>query len=174
MREAGNEDMKANYFVEQATIHDVPQLAILFDQYRVFYGQASDVEGAKQFLLDRFNHAESVILVAKENVNVNKNTNVNVNSNLNANIVGFTQLYPTFSSISMQRSWILNDLYVAEEHRKQGIAEQLLEQAKRFAMITSAKGIALSTASTNKQAQALYEKLGYVRDDEFYNYFLYV
>ncbi|MGG0824748.1 GNAT family N-acetyltransferase [Paenibacillus turicensis] len=148
--------MKANYFVEQATIHDVPQLAILFDQYRVFYGQASDVEGAKQFLLDRFNHAESVILVAKDN----------------ANIVGFTQLYPTFSSISMQRSWILNDLYVAEEHRKQGIAEQLLEQAKRFAMITNAKGIALSTAPTNKQAQALYEKLGYVRDDEFYNYFL--
>lgn len=162
--------MKANYFVGQATIHDVPQLAVLFDQYRVFYGQASNVEGAKQFLLDRFNHAESVILVAKDDKNVN--TSANVNSNLNANIVGFTQLYPTFSSISMQRSWVLNDLYIAEEYRKQGIAEQLLEQAKRFAMMTNAKGIALSTAPTNKQAQALYEKLGYVRDDEFYNYFL--
>lgn len=166
--------MKGTYSVEQATIHDVPQLAVLFNQYRVFYGQASDVEGAKQFLLDRFNHAESIILVAKENKNVNMITNANINNNLNAKIIGFTQLYPTFSSISMQRSWILNDLYVAEEHRKQGIAEQLLEQAKRFAMMTNAKGIALSTAPTNMQAQALYEKLGYVRDDEFYNYFLYV
>lgn len=166
--------MKVNYFVEQATIHDVPQLAILFDQYRVFYGQTSNVEGAKQFLLDRFNHAESVILVAKENENANINTNEIVNNNLNANMVGFTQLYPTFSSISMRRSWILNELYVAEDHRKQGIAEQLLEQAKRFAMMTNAKGIALSTAPNNKQAQALYEKLGYVRDHEFYNYFLYV
>jgi ribosomal protein S18 acetylase RimI-like enzyme len=164
--------MKANYFVEQATIHDVPQLAVLFDQYRVFYGQVFDVEGAKKFLLDRFNHAESVILVAKENVSANINTNANVTNNLNANIVGFTQLYPTFSSISMQGSWILNDLYVVEEHRKQGIAEQLLEQAKRFALMTNAKGIALSTAPTNKNAQALYEKLGYIRDDEFYNYFL--
>ncbi|MBP1905379.1 ribosomal protein S18 acetylase RimI-like enzyme [Paenibacillus turicensis] len=164
--------MKATYSLEQATIHDVPQLAVLFDQYRVFYGQPSNVEGAKQFLLDRFNHAESVILVAKENENEDANTDANINVSMNANIVGFTQLYPTFSSISMQRSWILNDLYVAEEHRKQGIAEQLLEQAKRFAMMTNAKGIALSTAPTNKQAQALYEKLGYVRDDEFYNYFL--
>ena len=166
--------MKGTYHVEQATIHDVPQLAVLFNQYRVFYGQASDVEGARQFLLDRFNHAQSVIMVAKKKENEDTHTHLNVNNNLNANIVGFTQLYPTFSSISMQRSWILNDLYVAEEHRKQGIAEQLLEQAKRFAMMTNAKGIALSTAPTNKQAQALYEKLGYVRDDEFYNYFLYV
>lgn len=164
--------MKATHFIEQATIHDVPQLAVLFNQYRVFYGQDSNVEGAKQFLLDRFNHAESVILVAKKKENEDANTDANINVSMNANILGFTQLYPTFSSISMQRSWILNDLYVAEEHRKQGIAEQLLEQAKRFAMMTNAKGIALSTAPTNKQAQALYEKLGYVRDDEFYNYFL--
>jgi hypothetical protein len=71
--------MKGTYSVEQATIHDVPQLAVLFNQYRVFYGQASDVEGAKQFLLDRFNHAESIILVAKENKNVNMITNANIN-----------------------------------------------------------------------------------------------
>lgn len=164
--------MKATYSLEQATIHDVPQLAVLFNQYRVFYGQASYVEGAKQFLLDRFNHAESVILVAKEKENEDAIIDANIKVSTNASIVGFTQLYPTFSSISMQRSWILNDLYVAEEHRNQGIAEQLLERAKAFAIMTNAKGIALSTAPTNKQAQALYEKLGYVRDDEFYNYFL--
>ncbi|MBH5320349.1 GNAT family N-acetyltransferase [Paenibacillus sp. GSMTC-2017] len=150
--------MNINYSVSQATINDLNDLASLFDLYRVFYGQPSNAEGAKQFLFERFDHAESIIYIARCS-----STN---------QAIGFTQLYPTFSSISMKRSWVLNDLYVVEEYRKHGVAKKLLEEVKGFAILTGAKGIALSTAPDNKKAQSLYEQLGYVKDDEYYQYFL--
>ncbi|WMT43152.1 GNAT family N-acetyltransferase [Paenibacillus sp. D2_2] len=150
--------MDIKYSITQATLQDLDDLVLLFDLYRVFYQQPSDLEGARAFLFQRFNHAESVIFIAR--------------NASNGYAAGFTQLYPTFSSISMHRSWILNDLYVREECRKEGIGELLLKQVKEFAVLTKAKGIALSTAPDNIRAQSLYEKEGYVKDDEFYNYFL--
>ncbi|WP_322922130.1 GNAT family N-acetyltransferase [Paenibacillus campi] len=150
--------MNLAYTVAQATIHDLDDLAALFDRYRMFYKQPSDVEGAKQFLWQRFNYGQSVIFIAR--------------ALADRQAVGFTQLYPTFSSISMQRLWVLNDLYVREEHRQQGIAEQLLQQGQQWALQTKAKGVALSTATDNVNGQALYEKFGFVKDTEFYHYFL--
>lgn len=151
--------MTMSYSIVQATIHDLTDLAPLFDLYRVFYKQPSNLEGAQKFLFHRFNHAESVIFIARTAAS-------------DQQAVGFAQLYPTFSSISMKRSWILNDLYVREEHRKEGIAELLLQQVKEFATQTKAKGIVLSTAPDNLKAQSLYEKHGYVRDNQFYQYYL--
>lgn len=150
--------MTMPYSVVQATIHDLNDLAPLFNLYRVFYKQPSNLEGAKEFLFHRFNHAESVIFIAR--------------SASDKQAVGFAQLYPTFSSISMKRSWILNDLYIREEYRREGIAELLLEQVEDFATQTRAKGVTLSTAPDNLKAQSLYEKHRYVRDNEFYQYFL--
>jgi len=150
--------MKAICTVRQATIEDLKELSVLFDQYRVFYGQASDLHGAEQFLWEKFEHRESVIFIA---------------SHLESGkAAGFTQLYPSFSSVSMERLWTLNDLFVAPAHRGQGVAGQLLEAAGRFALHTRAKGLQLSTAIDNTTAQRLYESLGYVRDEEFYHYFL--
>jgi len=150
--------MDPKYSVAQATLRDLDDLVLLFDRYRVFYQQPSNLEGARSFIFERFNHAESVIFIAR--------------NNSNGQAAGFAQLYPTFSSISMQRSWVLNDLYVREECRREGAGELLLKQVKEFAVLTKAKGIALSTAPDNIKAQSLYEKEGYVKDDEFYNYFL--
>ncbi|GKU76557.1 N-acetyltransferase [Paenibacillus sp. L3-i20] len=150
--------MTIEFSVSQATINDLNDLAPLFDLYRVFYGQSSNQEGAKQFLFERFDHAESIIYIARHHTT--------------DQAIGFAQLYPTFSSISMKRSWVLNDLYVSEEYRKHGVARKLLEEVKTFALQTKAKGIALSTAPENIKAQSLYEGLGYVKDDEYYQYFL--
>ena len=85
----------------RAYVEDINQLAPLFDAYRIFYKQDSDIKGAKAFLMSRFNLKDSVIFIAI----------------VNQNIVGFTQLYPSFSSVKMQRTFILNDLYVSETHR---------------------------------------------------------
>ncbi|AZS15199.1 GNAT family N-acetyltransferase [Paenibacillus lutimineralis] len=150
--------MDTKYSVAQATHQDLDDLVLLFDLYRVFYQQPSNLEGARAFLFERFNHAESVIFIAR--------------NASNGQAAGFAQLYPTFSSISMQRSWVLNDLYVREESRREGVGELLLKHVKEFAVLTKAKGIALSTALNNIKAQSLYEKEGYVKDNEFYNYFL--
>jgi ribosomal protein S18 acetylase RimI-like enzyme len=128
----------------------------LFDLYRQFYGQRSDPEGARRFLSDRLNGEQSVVFAA-------------VNSAA-GEAVGFTQLYPTFSSISMRPAWILNDLYVREKHRGRGIGKLLLEAARRHAVETGANGLSLSTATDNAAAQKLYESFGFERDNGFYHY----
>lgn len=86
--------------------------------------------------------------------------------------VGFIQLYPTFSSISAQQSLILNDLFVDSSARKLGVAKALMAQAKAYGEQIGAKGLALSTAMDNVNAQALYEGLNYQRDNSYFHYFL--
>ncbi|WP_010676748.1 GNAT family N-acetyltransferase [Bacillus timonensis] len=138
----------------QATIEDVESVSHLFNSYRMFYKQKSDLEGAKTYIKERMERKESVIFVVKDD----------------QNYVGFTQLYPTFSSISMKRAWVLNDLYVDSKARKQGVGEMLLQKAKEYAIQTGAKYISLETAPDNDSAQRLYERNGYKRDSEFYHY----
>lgn len=140
--------------IYQATIEDLEGVSHLFNLYRMFYQQPSDFEGAKKYIRNRIERNESVIFVVRNE----------------GKFVGFTQLYPTFSSISMKRAWILNDLFVLGAVRKQGIGEMLLHRAKEFAIETGAKSISLSTAPDNYSAQRLYEKNGYVRDSQFYQY----
>lgn len=150
--------MSQSWIVRQATIDDLEETAQLFNEYRVFYKQESDLEGAISFLFERFEHRESVIFLIFEAEN--------------NRVVGFTQLYPSFSSVSIKRSWILNDLYVLEEFRGRGAAKLLLDVAKSYALQTKAKGITLSTSINNETAQRLYEKYGYQKNLDFYHYYL--
>ncbi|WP_366249028.1 GNAT family N-acetyltransferase [Terribacillus aidingensis] len=138
----------------RASIQDVKETAILFNQYRQFYKQVQDLIGAEAYITERLEKGDSAIFLAKDG----------------DEYVGFTQLYPTFSSIGMKRAWILNDLYVAENARKQGVGEKLLDVAEAFARETGAGSIALSTAPDNEKAQRLYERKGYERDKQFYHY----
>ena len=138
----------------RAELDDLDGLTPLFDAYRLFYGQASDLAGARAFLADRFKRGESVIFLAV----------------VDGAIVGFTQLYPSYSSVSMKRLWVLNDLFVTPDARKSGAGRALLERAERWAAETGAKGLTLSTQITNRGAQRLYEACGWTKDDEFLHY----
>ncbi len=144
--------------VIQANSTHIEVLASLFDGYRQFYGQAADLSQAHNFLLERLTQAESIILIA-----------VDQNSN-SFDCLGFTQLYPSFSSVSMQRIWILNDLFVLPKYRNGGVATALLNAAKAFAIDTKAKRLILATAIDNYPSQKLYEKAGYRKDTAFYHY----
>ena len=86
--------------------------------------------------------------------------------------LGFVQLYPVFSSICAQRTWILNDLYVTEAARGRGVGTALLNAARDFVISTGAKGISLETGRDNKGAQRLYEAQGYFRGTAYYTYYL--
>ena len=134
----------------------VDQVAPLFDLYRQFYKQAPDAEGAQRFIAERLERGESVIFLAMAG----------------GRAVGFTQLYPSFSSISMKRLWILNDLYVAAEARKLGAGQALLERARDWGIETKAKELELATATDNYPAQRLYERTGWKKDLEFFHYAL--
>ncbi|WP_077617547.1 GNAT family N-acetyltransferase [Bacillus sinesaloumensis] len=140
--------------IYQASIEDIEGLSNLFNMYRMFYQQTSDLEGAKTYMKNRIVNKDSIIFVAK-----NKHE-----------YLGFAQLYPTFSSISMKRAWILNDLYIDEKYRNQGIGEMLLHKVKDFGISTGAKSISLETAPDNYVAQRLYEKNGYKKESHFYHY----
>ena len=134
---------------------DVSLVAILFDAYRVFYKQSSDLQAAFDFLEQRVDKNESTIFMAT----------------LQGETVGFIQLYPVFSSVSLRPAWLLNDLYVAENARRQGVAEALLQQAKQFAMETNAAYVMLQTSEDNYKAQSVYEKNGWIKlNDFFYEY----
>ncbi len=140
--------------VRQATLADVDDLALMFDAYRQFYKQSSAPEAARDFLRERFNHGESMAYLAYDGHVP----------------VGFTQLYPSFSSVSMARVFILNDLFVAPTHRRKGVAKQLIDAATHMAQTLGAVRVSLSTAIDNKTAQATYEALGWQRDSVFCAY----
>jgi ribosomal protein S18 acetylase RimI-like enzyme len=140
-----------------ATIHDLDALAPLFDGYRKFYGQPTDLARTRGFLAERFRHHQSLILLARDAQN---------------DALGFTQLYPLFSSVRLVRTYLLNDLFVSPDARRQGVAAALLIAAAEHARTLGAASLSLSTALDNMPAQALYESLGWQRDKQFCEYSL--
>jgi len=142
--------------VRQATLADLDNLTRLFDAYRQFYGRDSDLLAARAFLLARFNHGESALFIAHDGQRA----------------VGFVQLYPAFSSVSLARTFILNDLFVDENYRQQGVGSQLMSAAKAYAKALGAVRLSLSTARTNTVAQSAYAANGWQRDEQFFVYHL--
>ena len=140
--------------IRQATVSDLDGLVPLFDGYRQFYRQASEPDRIRKFLLDRFEHNQSVIFVAVKD----------------GTAVGFTQLYPSFSSGALARIFILNDLFVDPGARLIGTASALLQAAAEYGRRVGALRLVLSTEVTNIPAQSLYEKLGWKRNTEFCTY----
>ncbi|KQU24250.1 acetyltransferase [Bacillus sp. Leaf13] len=141
--------------IQKATLNELDSLTELFDLYRVFYEQTSNLEGAREFLKERLTNEESVIFMAFDGDNP----------------IGFVQLYPSFSSVSMMRSWVLNDLFVKGNARKKGFGEKLLKASIAFAKETGAKGVSLETDKDNGNAQKLYEKIGFIRESNYFYYF---
>lgn len=136
---------------------DLPAVAALFDAYRQFYEQPADAALALQFIGARMRNRESVILVAQ--MAGSENT-----------LVGFCQLYPGFCSVIAQPIYTLYDLYVAPQARKTGAGRALMQAAHAHAQANGFARLDLTTARTNQAAQALYESLGWVRDDVFLAY----
>jgi GNAT superfamily N-acetyltransferase len=141
--------------VRRATLDDLDRLVPLFDAYRQFYGQPSDLPIARQFLKDRFERNESVVLIAEDH---------------DGAVIGFVQLYPTFSSILAVPMYLLSDLFVIPPARRRGVGTVLLNGVAETARAAGAARLELATAIANDPARRLYEKLGWKRDDEFYVY----
>ncbi len=142
--------------VTRATPDDVPVLVPLFEAYRAFYRCKPDAEAATAFLRERLAKNESVVFCARVEPK--------------GPPVGFTQLYPLFSSLRLCRSWLLNDLYVVPEARRSGVAAALIARAEELARETNAGLLELSTHQNNRTAQRVYSGAGWSRDDDNYHY----
>lgn len=138
----------------RATTDDTEMLAPMFDAYRQFYGQTPDLGGAERFVSERLEQGDSAIFLALKA----------------GDGCGFTQLYPAFSSVAMRPIWILNELFVAPETRGLGVGRSLLQSATDFASENGAKRLVLATAVDNHAAQALYEQMGWGRNNAFIHY----
>lgn len=135
----------------QATLKHLPDVVPLFDSYRTFYKQPSNVKAAETFLRERLEKEDSIIFITY----------------IEKEAIGFTQLFGSFSSVSMQPLLILNDLYVCEKHRKKGTGTALLNKAKDYCKKQKNKGLSLETEITNP-AQHLYESLNWKKDENLH------
>jgi len=142
--------------VIEADVRMVGLAAGLFDAYRQFYGQRSDLEAARQFLTVRLANRQSIVLLAV--------------ADEPAVGLGFAQVYPTFSSIHMRPVWIINDLFVAHEARRRGVGRLLLEATATMALAAGACRVVFSSAKENEAAKSLYEVSGYRLDRAFDHY----
>ena len=147
--------------IKRINSHEASLVTDLFDKYRMFYKQPSDITLAQNFIRDRLENNESIIFVAV------------VRNDDNETPVGFTQLYPDYSSVRAIKNWILNDLYVDTGFRKQGIGETLIKSAIEFAKKEGAKYVELSTAGDNYTAQSLYAAIGFEKQEPDKNFISY-
>src|SRR6218665_3605512 len=146
--------MESIMIVRRAAEQDLTQLAVLFDEYRQFYGASSNLDLSYQFLKQRFDNQQSVFFIhIKDDV-----------------FTGFVLLYLGFSSVACSTFYILDDVYVTPVYRRQGSAKQLIDTAILFARHENALRITLETQKNNYQSHQLYETMGFVKDDEFQTY----
>lgn len=137
--------------IRRAIISDLDSLTSLFEAYRAFYRQPADRDAAQHFLKARMEAGESVVFLAL----------------IDDEAAGFTQLYPLFSSTRMKNLWLLNDLFVAPEHRGKGISRLLLEKAKDLTRETGACELMLETAKSNEIGNQLYPAAGFELNTDF-------
>jgi len=143
--------------IQAAAAADLDELSELFGAYLRFYEVVKPQSQVREFLAARLRNSDSTILLARDD---------------KGSALGFVQLYAFFSSLALQPAWLLSDIYVSEAARRQGVGEALMNAARAHAEATGACGLQLETAKSNLPGQALYERLGYVRDEVFYTYWL--
>lgn len=144
----------------EAGMQEIDLVVPLFDRYRMFYRQPSDLEAARRFLRARIQHRDSVIFLALTGKGANEMG------------AGFALLYPSFNSVTATPIWILNDLYVLEGLRRHGVAQRLIDRGRELAEDTGATIISLSTGRENHPSRKLYERLGFTLDESFCTYLL--
>lgn len=147
----GLERVMAEVIVHRATPRNLGAIADLFDAYRVFYGNESSPEACRAFINERFRLNDSVLSVAE----------------IDGEVVGFTQLLQKISTSSMSVNWILNDLFVSERARREGVASALIEDAISFARTAGAKKLTLIISDDNDASIKLYESHGWERVPDF-------
>ncbi len=141
----------------QASMEHIEGLALLFDAYRVWYRKDSNIPAAKEFLKARLQNSESIVYLAIDEKN--------------GGMVGFTQLYPLFSSTRMKPLWLLNDLFVQPDYRGQGISKLLIDRCKELARTTEAAGLMLETEKSNTIGNQLYAATDFELESDVNFYF---
>ncbi|MGX5172937.1 N-acetyltransferase family protein [Aliikangiella sp. IMCC44653] len=141
--------------IRQAQLSDLASLATVYDEYRQLFSLPSSKQRCVAFLRERLVKQDSIIWIAV----------------INDTVVGFIQIYPSFSSIAMRPIWQFNDLFIGTQFRRKNIATQLIQSMEVAAQQNNIFSIKLATATTNQAAQQLYKKLNYQPSSDFLHFF---
>jgi ribosomal protein S18 acetylase RimI-like enzyme len=139
--------------IVQASVDRLDDITPLFIKYREFYGQLPKPEASRRFLHDRLVNEQAVILLAEDETS--------------GKVLGFCQLIPSFSALTLNPSWVLKGIYVVEEARRQLVAHKLINEAKERARAAGIKRMTVMTGEENDAAHELYRSLGFSDDAEF-------
>ena len=121
------------------------QVAALFDDYRVHYGQPSTPQITRSWLHDQ---------IAQQRISVAAAVRAD-------RVRGFITVTVTPASLMLGTSWSIRDLYVAPHHRRSGIANALLQHVIRNARAAGAHRVSLQTETDNIPALTLYTEIGF-------------
>lgn len=143
--------MTANVKVRPASGRDLERLVPLVVGYFEFYKVTQSVAQIRHFLRQRLRRRDARIFLAVRG----------------RETLGFAVLYPTFASLALSRAWILYDLYVVPTARRQGVAAALLARARKLGLQSGAAELVLETAVSNRPAQRLYARQGWIHDRQF-------
>ncbi len=139
-----------------ASLEHLDHLLPMFIRYRELYGAMPQLDASKDFLIERLNNKEAIVLIAFENDTA----------------LGFSLVYPSFSSVSLRPIWIINDMYVAEDARRKHVANQLLQAIAEQARENNVVRLRVSIHATHDIAQRLYESADFLEDQHFRSYIL--
>ena len=142
--------------ITRATIDDLEALLPLVTGYRVFYEREPQPQHEREFLERNVRDGRSIVFLARDGES--------------GSIVGFAQLFQTYSTVWLGPQLILEDLFVAPAARGAGAATRLLERSEAYAREIGAVGMFLETAMDNEVAQRVYERAGWTRENRFYKY----
>jgi GNAT superfamily N-acetyltransferase len=138
---------------------DAVAIAPLLDAYRTFYGEPSDLAGAERFVRDRFEKKDTQFFVVHAD---------------DGTLLGFAHLLLSLDTLSLKPIGILEDIYVVEAARGKGVGGALLETAQTYGRDRGLARLTLSTAHQNRTAQRLYLANGYVPDQRFRSFNLFL
>ena len=81
--------------------------------------------------------------------------------------VGFATIFWSWSTLAARRIAVMNDLFVSDAGRGGGYADALIEACVDHARERGAASVEWQTATDNHRAQAVYERVGGVREEWF-------
>ena len=140
-----------------ARLEDFDQWRQLWRNYLDFYGEPEDSQITRvtwQRLIDKQEPMHAIVAVRQ------------------GQIAGFAHLIGHRSTWSQKDRLYLNDLFVAQAHRQNGLARQLIEHARHFAAANNYDWLYWTTREGNNTARALYDQIASQTDFVQYRVFI--
>lgn len=145
--------------------NDLNDLLPLLKKYCEFYNQTEQIPITSDESLISLSRA----LIANP---THEGIQLIVRETKNQTAVGFATIFWSWSTLQGGRLAIMNDLFVLEQYRGQGLADALIVECAKYAREHGAGCLTWQTSVDNKRAQTVYNRSGAVKSARWLDYYL--